>query len=234
MSLIINPYRFVTASGGSLFDEIIADSPVWYARLNDTSGIIAVRTVGSVDGQYVGGTINNSAIYTGGPVCWKGVSAPSVAGVTIPASVLTSATQLSVECVYRPASISGMMQIISRDRDTGDRKWQFRQNGANIELIKIAGSVESISASSAASIGVSMHLTFTINSTGTSAIYKNGVSVASGDFADADYGSLTRDITVGSRDNVDTANPGYFSEIAIYNHVLSSARVLVHAQAAGF
>lgn len=224
--------------GGALNAEILADNPVWYTRCNETSGTVA-NDYGSAatNGTYNGTpTFSQPAIYAGGPNCVL-LDGSGSDSISIPSSVLTSTTALTLELVHRPTNVSGIQQLITRDDGSGGtRVWQFRRNGTQLELIKIVGGTQSVSFNNFFTLNTAVHVMATITSGGAVTLYRNGSSVATGSFAaGANYGTASLDIYVNRLvpGGTDVGN-GDYSEIAIYAAALSGARAAAHASAAGF
>lgn len=231
MSMIINPYRFGT-SPADLYTEIMADSPEWYVRLNETSGTIANNETGGTDGTYSAGvTLNQTAIYTGGPVCalFEKASTDAVAmGTGYPVST----GSITIMAIIHPTSLSGFMSIISKDDGSGARRWQWRTNGTSLEWVKIVGGVATVTKTSALTAGVTCMLHVTVSSGGAVEFFKDGASIHTASIAAANY-SGANVLRVGYSVGATVSFEGYMSECAGFGAVLSGARIAAHAAAAG-
>lgn len=212
--------------------EILADSPAFYFRLNEPSGTTANNETGGADATYADATLNQPAIYPGGDPCIR--LNGSVQWVDIPASLLTAATALTLECILSPQSVTGIQSIITRDNGGSDRYWQWRLSGADLQWVKIVGGVQVVTATGVAAINVPTMLHVVIDAAGGIELFQDGVSVHTDTMAAADYGSASKEIRVGYDNGPSAGLNAYICEVAGFSAALASSRVLAHAQAAGF
>lgn len=234
MSLIINPYRFGSGGPpGSLYDAISEDGPVMWWRHAEASGSTMLAEAGA-NGTYAGTpTLGEPAIYTGGETCvLTGASAyGSFSGSEV---TLTALTVMTV--VKFPAGAFPSFRALVSNDDGSIRRWQQRMSGNKFEFVKIEGGVGTVAGSTSLEADTAYILMTTVSSTGVVTLYVNGVQDAvSSALGAANYGRSGVIIQIGYSDGAGGAPANsHFSESAIFDKELSSARALAYAQAAGF
>lgn len=230
----------MAAVGGglTLYDEIMADSPWLYMRLGEASGTTAENEIASrPEGTYSGSvSLGNTAIYTGGPTCYS-PSANTGRAQYVANGSEGSASNVTLAVVYKPSSLSGIHQLVSRDTSLGGtRFYQWRTNGANLEFVKITGGVDVAIVAHGMTAGVACILHLRVTSGGVVTFFRNGAALGGGTIAGATYldGSGTG-IYVGNRGGANEAITGdRYSEVTVFGSSLSDARIAAHAAAAGF
>lgn len=219
---------------GSLYDEIMADSPEWYVRLNETSGTNANNETGGADGAYGAGVVlNQPAIYTGGSVCSIFEKTSGTDYVEMGNSFPFSTGDVTFMTVIKPTTVGGVQSIISKDEGTGSRSFQWRMNGTSLEWVKIIGGVETITKTGVFTANVACMLHVTITSGGSIAFFKNGVSIHTGSSGATSY-ATSNSLRIGFATGPGASMDGYIADCAGFGSVLSSARIAAHAAAAGF
>lgn len=220
------------APPADLRTAILADSPNFYYRLNETSGTTANNETGGADATYNGVTLNQPPLYTGGEpsVRFSG----GTQSVGIPASLWASAPALTLMCIASPLSVTGVQSLITRDNGGSDRYWQWRLSGTDLQWVKIVGGVQVVTAVGVAAIGVATMLHVVIDAAGAIELFQDGVSVHTDTMAATDYGGGVIDINIGFANGPAAGFDGYMAEVAGFTYDLSAARVAAHAAAAGF
>lgn len=222
---------------GSLYGEIMADSPAYYFRHAEASGTTMENEVGA-DGVYAGSgvTLGSTALYTGGPTS---VRIPAV-GLTgygqKTGGTLPSLTEMTLMTVVRFTSLSSVFRgIFSCDDGFSSRMWQWRMSGGTMQFVKIVGGVSTQGFATGFTTGTPYMAHVTITSTGAITFYVNGVSVHTASVAAANYGGISDFLEVGYMTGGSGALANaFFSETALFPTALSGARVAAHAAAAGF
>lgn len=229
----------IGGGSGSLYSEVMADSPWMYLRLGESSGSTATNEVGGTNGVYQGSyTLGNAALYSGGPTCYGPSS--TTGRVTLAPAAIPTLNEMTIACIVKFPSLSGIHQIIVRDRNTmstGNRYFQWRINGSNMEFVKITGGTATVSAAHGMTAGVACMLHVRVTSAGAVTMFRNGVAISAGlSVAAANYGSSdAAEMTISNRGASSEAVSGdQYSEAACFASALSDARILAHAQAAGF
>jgi hypothetical protein len=217
--------------------EVLADSPVGYWRLNETSGSTVVDSSGNgLNGSYINSpTLNQSSAITGGrSVLFNGTNQYA----SIPHNSLINVTELSLECwanwqttpndtgqlVGRPVSGSPALRPYQMIRRAGEFEGGYfannTHNNASLQSVPI-------------STGTWFHYVFTVaisGSTRTVRAYRNGAEVASFSSANA-VPVQTTPFFIGAEDNRRFVN-AFISEVALYPAALSAARILAHYESA--
>lgn len=219
--------------GGTLYDEIIADSPALYFRHAEASGSTMENEVGT-DGSYISSPpLGQPALYSGGPTCMLASSNRygRVDFGTFPMSL----TAFSIVTVAQFNDLTGFRGIISRDPGGGSRQFQWRMNGTQMEFVKIAGSVESLSQSGALTEDVPHIIGLTVSAVGEVKFYVDGANIFTGSVSAANYGTASSEIEIGYMTGGGGASANaYFSESALFAAVISGTRMADYATAAGF
>jgi hypothetical protein len=221
-------------ASSTLYDEIMADSPEWYVRLNETSGTSANNETGGADGTYGAGVVlNQTAIYTGGDPCILCQKAAGNDYVSMTNGFPVSTGALTFMAIILPTTTVGVQSIICKDTGSSPRSFQWRLNGTSLEWVKIVGGVAGVTKTSAVTAGVACMLHVTVSAGGAVEFFKDGASIHTATIAAANYANTT-DLRVGYNSGPAASMDGYFSECAGFGAVLSSARIAAHAAAAGF
>lgn len=212
---------------------ILADSPSFYYRHDEPSGTTLVGTVGA-NGTYVSPTLNQPALYAGGPTS---VFFPGSGNYAlIPASVMPAGTvpAISLVTIFRTNSVTGTIQLLTRDSSGGARIWQFRILGSNLEWVKITGAVETVSRAHGMVANTVYMLGVDVSATGVVKLYVNGIQLGTdGAVTAVNYGDATREIAINNRVGLSEGRNSSFSESCGFNHVLGPARHAQYAAAAG-
>lgn len=227
----------VIPPAGTLYDLIMADSPAYYFRHAEPSGTTMVNEVGT-NGAYTGGSVNNAALYTGGPTCFNSATGGLGRLSSGTAPTLGPISLVSV-CMF--PSVSGLRSIISYDDGGILRRWQWRLNGSSVEWVKIRGGVETKSFAASITANKTYLLAITIDGSGNISQYAynltdhTGGAVSPTTIGTIDYGGSTNYIEVGyCTGGGGIAADAYFSESSIFGTALSAARIGQYATAAGF
>lgn len=99
--------------------------------------------------------------------------------------------------------------------------------------MKIVGGVSTISQPAVFTAGVTAMIAITIDSAGNYVMYKNGVSIKTGAVAATNYGGAGDTFTVGFSSGGSMSLNGFACENAVFNKVISGARIAAYATAAG-
>lgn len=220
----------------ALYDLIIADSPIYYFRHAESSGLVMENEVGS-DGAYTASsiTLGSSALYPSGPTS---VRIPSVGGSGLglkSGGTAPAMNELTIFGIVKfDSSLSGQKGLISYDNGGSLRKWQLRTNGTTIEYVKIQGGVDVKSYSAGFVNGNTYVVCITIDSSGNFKFNINGSNVSTSSIATTNYGGSSEYIEVGYCTGAGGiyAN-SFFSESAIFNTAISDARLAQYWNATG-
>jgi Concanavalin A-like lectin/glucanases superfamily len=221
---------------------VLADAPVVYYRMNETSGTTATDSSGHGYNATYGSSV---ALGTGAVM--TGESAPSFPGGTAsPATVLRSSTNsalapttgaMSVEFwVHVPATLSGTQFLWSQPFASGSAplpSYISLDGGANPYFtMQVNANGTTISAYPAPVLNANNHVVLTWTGT-TLTAYVNGVASAGGTGSGPlkNYTSPYTGFTLGGPTDAHTGYAGAIGEFAFYSTALSAARVTAHYNA---
>ena len=207
---------------------VLADSPIIYWRLGDTSGTTAVDSSGnSHDGTYTGSPVMSVAGALVGDadtcVTFDGTNDK----VDITYGAFMDATNITVEAWIKTTA-TGLRAIWDRDKSL--RVWQMLLNSGNLQFTKIGGTGGNVTA---ATTGLSLndgnwhHLVATYDGTNIK-LYVDGAlaqTTAAGALSTA-----AAAMSVGVNNTSTARFNGQIDEAAYYGTALSAARILVHYQ----
>lgn len=224
------------AASASYSSEVLADSPVAYYRLDETSGSTAADSSGNaLDGTYVNSpTLNQTGAITGNAAVLFARASSQRVNLGTPAA-LNITGQVTVECLYKPTSFpTGSVVHTLAGHGYGGN------TGYVVNIYQSAGNVYlQIGSFGGGSHGVSWAITgwstgqwkhIAAGYTGTAwKIFVDGSEVAT---ATVGTGALTStaNSAIGATDTgsfVDHAD-GTIDEVAVYNTWIGSTRIAAH------
>ena len=132
-------------------------------------------------------------------------------------------TAFSVEAIVKTTA-TGTRDIILRDSGVSGRVFQLRQNGANLEFVKISGSIVTASQACSLNDGNWHHVVATYDGSDIR-LYNNGTLLGS---PTAAPGSLTGNSPIVIANGINAGWIGQIDEVAYYNTVLSGTRIAAH------
>lgn len=221
-------------------EQVLADSPLGYWRLNETAGSVMADSSGNQrPGFYQGGfTLNQAGLLPSDPK-----AAPSVnftGGFSaIPHGSWATTPHVTLECLIRPSSIGVAREIIGKDDDasplsdlayrltllaSGVVEFLIVDNGMNIRQARTSATL---------SAGGVYHLVATYDGSNLR-IYLNGAQAGILAAAGSIQAGSTFDITVGGLNRyAGNRFDGRIDEVAVYGSALSAARIAAHYAATG-
>ena len=227
-----NVVQATTPAPASYFASVVADHPISYWRLGETSGTIA----GDI-------TVANPGTYNGPPT----LGAPSLVGtdqvdhavgfngtnndVRVGQSgSLDLSTAITLEAFIKPSSLPPAGSFRSIVAKTG--AYALALNGPTLELTILQLGVNRRLMAPAGTIaaGGTYHVVGTYDGT-TERLYVNGRQVASSALTGAADVTISG-VRIGSWDGAQQFFAGTIDEAAIYNKTLSAAQVAAHFSAA--
>lgn len=217
MSMIIDSYRH-TSVASSLTDAILSLGPLRYFRHSEPSGTTMVDQIGA-NGSYNSASINQPAIYPGGPTCLLTSGSGSYGLFSgLPASL----TSFSIFTIKKPTNLTGLHGIVCYDDGTSNRKWQWRTSNLIMQFVKIPGSVQTVStAGNVMTLNQANTLGLTVSAAGAVNMYVNGTNVFSGSVTGTDYGGAAGGAQVGYCAGGVMTGDGNYSETALFTSVLT-------------
>lgn len=226
-------------SGVSVSDPykaaVLADSPVIYWRLDETSGTVAADTSGNGNaGTYAEDVSLLTAAGLLTTSTDKGILLPSTAvGVTI-ANPINTSLNWSVEALIKPTVVpptSGVGAIFMLGPSGGNPEIDIQDAGSGTFFFRVmrSGLSQIFRSTSTFAYGTRVHVVLTFASaTGDLLLYENGVQDANtGSMA---YGNAGGNILFGMANfgSNSYSCQGYADEAAVYSTTLSATRVAAH------
>jgi hypothetical protein len=221
-------------------DEVLADNPVAYWRLGETSGTTAVDEMGMYDGTYVGSPTLGQAGAVGPAPVFDGVDDE----VSLLPFGISGNTPRTIEAWIKPGSAAGIRCIVYTGSTGSGARARFSvyfnvQVANNIYLL--TDSADYHTSANSITRDVWSHLAVSYDGSGITSgvgssikIYINGSSMSltrlgtsTGDLVTPSAGgSIGRDLSSAGR-----FFEGSIDEVAIYNTALSAARIAAHYDA---
>lgn len=223
-------YRPASAYAAS----VLADSPIAYWRLNESSGTVAHDSSGNGRaGTFNSVTLNQASLLPNGDgaSCSLAGSGGSNISTAAIAALNNMTSPLTLEAWVRPASL--VTQVIYAGGSSSPQLALSQSSGSGFPYIGRSGVSNGTSATTALSTGTSYHVVVTVDASGNIQYYVNGAA-AGGPFSFASSFSGSGPSYIGSySDGVNYLFNGRLQDVAIYGTALSAARVLAHWHAAG-
>jgi len=245
MSLLLarrRPLLFPTdAAAAGYADEVLADNPLAYWRFEETSGSIVADEVGSNDGTVFGANLNVlGASGTGSAASFDGtddyITVPDAAALNAPLSAIT------LEAIMEPDHGGEARVLLNKYNAGGTARYYeivlLATGEMNFTLGHNSGAGFA-QARTAALTKNTQHLACRWDKNqngGALQIFINGVETSYAQTASltADISPNTEPLRIGTNTSANDAfYRGMIDEPAVYDHALTEARILAHAQAAG-
>ena len=229
-------FTVTTGGGGSGYRSVVlADGPVAYWRLGESSGAAAADASGHGNaGSYVGSpSLGQAGALVGDPDTSVGLNGTSQF-MEVPFAAALNPSVFSVEAWVYPTGGAGSFRSVLTSRDTPVRglslyasdsnTWQAWL-GTGASYLKLLGPAVAMNAWT--------HLVVTYNGS-TASLYVNGSLAASTGLAYSPNTVRPMRIGAGRTESAggDYMLPGRIDEVALYGTALSAAAVTTHYQAA--
>ena len=211
----------------SYYDEVMADSPVLYLRLAETSGDPVNSGSATLGSSSYGSTTKAQASLCGDLGDYS-VLANSSYVTAASSSTLIPANGFTMECLINPANVSGLKAIMS---GPGSGRPYIRLSNNQIEFLRSQVALVG-TFSGTVSANTTAHLAVTVTAGGVTNFYLNGA--ASGTGSTFSSYPTTQTVYAGREAALYDNFAGYLDEIAVYHTALSAGRIAAHAAAAGF
>lgn len=226
MSLVVDSYRFA-AAGATIAEEVLADTPIGYWKLDETSGTTAADSSGNgLDGTYTGTyTLNQS-----GPAGTGAFQNSTTGHVLLPDNALYDIGDVgTVECWVKRVTTSINTAIISFG-SAGSFYIRFGTTNA-LEFLK-AGTALIVTSTTVISDTTTWHHVAATKNGATSKLYIDGVDVT-GTVTNATMTNVARDKAIGGsyQSAIQERQTTVFAHAAFYGTALSAARILAHYEA---
>ena len=211
--------------------EVLADSPVGYWRLEETSGSTVADEIGTNDGTVYGANLNVDG-QVGSAASFDGIDDY----ISIPYDAALNTATFTGEAIIRADAFSSTLTRVLSFRKNAHNGWEMLVTDiGRLRLEWGDGSATRNAESPTNTIltETTYHVAVTHDGT-TGRAYVNGTEVA---FFDASLSvNDTANMAIG---NIlwtvagQRGHTGMIDEVAVYDTALSAARILAHAQAAG-
>lgn len=227
------------------YDAVIADGPIGYWRLGEPSGTTAFDDLGLNDGTYSGSpTLGvTGSLLDGDPDTAATFAAASSQSVTVTDDAsLDMAGDITVECLAKFTG-SGVMVVAAKYNNAGsgqENGWLLLTDVGGVQFDGRDGNLTYHSSGNSGSIndGAWHHLVGQREGS-VWQIWVDGTQASSDDVGTS--GTLANNVPLRIGRNTDLvggAGAFYFTgsidEVALYDYALSDARILLHAQLAGY
>jgi hypothetical protein len=212
---------------------VVADGPVSYWRLAETSGTTALDERGANTGTYRNGAVLGAAgLLSGEPAnkaaTFDGVNDYVSAG---PSASLDLTSALTLEAWIKPTALPAAGQFASVVTKEDAYSIQFEGSRIEFAVVQPGGVYKRLMADAGAiEAGKAYHVVGTYDGA-TQRLYINGVEVKNAALTGA-VGTNGSPVTIGSWGTIEYFN-GTIDEVAVYKTALSAARVQAHTTAAG-
>lgn len=232
-------------------DVILADAPVAYYRLNETSGTTAADASGNGrNGTFTGSTLNQTglvpAILSGNASVFFNNGGANY--LTVPTSVRTAlngAAGITVEAWVKLEALGDSRSLFAIPNISTTLAFEgFFNSVGGLQLIARSISTESgvtdsvTAANGTFNAGTVYHIVAVVDYANNDLIiYKNGVQVAAKTDCAFDFPALQNQTTAASKiaTNITSLSAnvvdGWLDEVAIYGRVLTPAEILEHYKA---
>lgn len=223
------------AGTNAYYTAVMADTPLGYWRLGETTGSAAADSSGnSHPGTYVSCSQGAPSLVTnsGGDLAVAGNGSSSQITVGAVSALYSLSRSFAIEAWIKPASVAS--GVLSGIWSSGYLGFCLRRNGTSIQLLRdYSSSLGIVSASLVA--GVRYQVGVEVSSTGTATVYLNGAAIGTVDVSAYSYGgSYVRLGADGSSSTlVETFLDGTLDEVSVYSHTLGASRWAAHYAAAG-
>lgn len=204
-------------------DEVLADSPLAYWRLGESSG----TTLADASGNGRSATLTSGTLGTAGALSGDADTAITNPLVNIADAAWMEVTNITVECWVKFNSTTGGDQTAVSRYGADGFVWMVRRNSS----LNIRVNFENRNVTSPATYanGSWLHVAATYSSAGALTLYVNGTAVASTTGGSPLSTATARKIQLGQySDSAGTNLAGDLDEVAIYGSVLSPSRIAAH------
>lgn len=202
-------------------DEILADSPLAYYRLNEGSSAVTTDISGNGrNGGYSGTYTQGRPALVTGNTASLGLAG---AGYATGGSGLNLSRDFTLECVFKPSAFVSGNALISHGRGG-----YYIRAGGSISFLKSQTSGIA-SGGTSLSTGTTYHLMLTMDGSGNYVCYLDGATEFSGSTATtfSGIGPFLIGVDYFSAPNAEFYS-GDISDVAVYGSALSAGRVAAH------
>jgi hypothetical protein len=203
--------------------EVLADSPLFYCKLDETSGTTMTDSSGNGrDGFYFGATLNQAALVNDGGRSALGTASGQGIG-TLASAAWMEQNNFTAECWVKPNNTNGGKSFFSRFIG-GNMNWALFQDLSQLRFI--LNSSQAVTPTTY-TVGATYHLVGTYDGTNLR-LYVNGSLVAT--TATAQSGTNGQPMQVGGHSGANYSQ-ATVDNVAFYAGALSGTRIAAHYSA---
>lgn len=240
MSLgVIAAHDVIGGGGASAYTTaVLADSPVVYLKLDETSGTTATDSSGnSHNGTYSAGiTLGASSLLTDGTGKAAQFTLHTSTGIAVPTGSFLNVSALTVEALVKFSSATDVTSgdaIVSR-YGGGGTSWLLWRNTAGklaLQIITAGSGTVNVTGTTSPVLGTKYDVGATWDGS-TAKLFVNGTQEASVAATGA-LSASTEALRLGAYSSSSATVPGMtLDEVSFYNTALSGTRMAAHAAAA--
>ena len=213
-------------------DAVMADAPVAFYMLDEPAGTTPVDKTGTTTATNNGVTLGSQSIIAGATSALATTTATGANYIAIgqPAA-FASATVATIEFIMKGSGRGGIVNKSNADTQKGGAI-TYIDDGT----FRVFEAPSGAWTSTVGKVGLNetAHIAIVLDGTNVT-LYKNGAQVETAAYV-GKFGGGTLGIEIGRQDQYDGGRISSFSPltgVALHNKVLTPARILAHAQAAG-
>lgn len=224
---------FSPAGVAAYVSSVLADSPLGYWRLGETSGMTAIDSSGrGNDGIFTGSySLGGSGATADGDTSLSLTSSAGYVNAGSPADLDISDDTLTIEAWINPSAVQTAPIAGKSKSGQNDYTLWVVNNRAHFNLYNGSGEVYPFNGTIQMPVGQWSHVVGTYDGT-TARIYVNGVLDSQKAFSGNISGNDALNFEIGRRTNGGNQFRGGIDEVALYGDALSADRVLAHFEAA--
>lgn len=233
MSTGIIASHYVASAGSSYAAAVLADAPLWYARLGEASGTTMVDSSGNGhNGTYSNVTLGTAGLVTGDSNTAATFNAVS-SECNVPNGSWMNTPSVTYECIIKSSHLSAYHVFMCRDSNT-TRGGMFRTTPSGkleMEIRNNSGTLYTVTGTTTLTTGTKYHVAVVFDSAAnTLKMYLNGVQEGSTVTTSGTAFSNTLPIELGVYAGAGLYWwNGVLDEAAYYGTALSAARIAAHA-----
>lgn len=218
----------IRANGGSYANAVLADRPIAYYRLNETTGTTAIDSSGNHrDGRYINVALGAAGALGSGDGAATFIGSNSY--VSLPGSWGGTAwREITVEGWVNVRTVASDFQAIVSSTGGSFVHFQVHTFG-NVALYTDTLSYVPLPIPAPAPLSTWRHIAV-VGQSGNSRIYVDGVQFGAASGAAFSYVLLANEVRIGSGFAGRFFN-GLLDEVAIYDHALPQSRIQAHIAA---
>lgn len=238
MPVLLNPSRFSSGGASGYAAAVLADSPLAYYRLGESSGSTMVDSSGNNrDGTYTSVTLGTAGLLTADSDTAATFASGSGRGEVADAAWMDIGSNITVEAIIKTSATSVYQYIAARDFTTAasSRIWAMRlANTGRLQVERIVGGLVTSNGTTVINDGNRHHVAFTYDGSNIRLYVDGSLETTTAATGTIDGTAQFSIGAAGAGTNVWTNHhfQGVIDEVAFYGTALSGARIAAHYAAA--